>query len=92
MELQPLSPKDRDIRLFRFNGEVRGGLYPPAGDLSLSLQLEHRHHNEAQYVALSYVWGNADDLSPIIINGIRVLITLNLHNALTCLWQRGLKS
>lgn len=92
MEFQPLSREDGEMRLVRFDFQGHGGTYPPTGDQFLSLQLEHQRHKEAQYVALSYVWGDPDDLSTILINGITVLIRRNLHNALARLWQQGLES
>ena len=92
MEFRPLNREDGEIRLVRFDFQARRRSSPLPGDHFLSLQLEHKHHKETQYAALSYVWGDPDDLSTILINGATVRIRRNLHAALTWLQQQGLES
>lgn len=67
-----------EMRLFEL---YRGRLdtEPLAGTL-IAVQLD-----EAQYEALSYAWGDPDDVQPVIVNGIQRMITRNLSDALRCL-------
>jgi hypothetical protein len=44
--------------------------------------------NSPQFEALSYAWGNPKDLTPVALDGHVMLITVNLHRALTRLRQQ----
>jgi Heterokaryon incompatibility protein (HET) len=43
------------------------------------------------YEALSYVWGEPGETLPILVNGVRFLVTVNLHAALIRLRDRSLQ-
>lgn len=49
------------------------------------LSLTNLNH-DPEYIALSYVWGDASQKRPIVLNRHEVLVTLNLESAL-----RGLR-
>jgi len=89
MEIQydELDPSQRQIRLLRY---LRTNKEHP--DFSIeTISLDDRR----EYACLSYVWGNPDRVSPIIVNGAVVNVTQNLGDALrrlededdvVCLW------
>ena len=39
--------------------------------------------NPLEYEAISYAWGDPNARAPVICNGKRVMVTQNLHKALT---------
>ncbi|TGO55703.1 hypothetical protein BCON_0088g00340 [Botryotinia convoluta] len=44
--------------------------------------MESTSHLSDRYIALSYVWGSPADKRPILVNGIEMQVTQNLHTAL----------
>ncbi|KAI0378564.1 heterokaryon incompatibility protein-domain-containing protein [Hypomontagnella monticulosa] len=40
------------------------------------------------YIALSYAWGDPGQTKPITVNGVRMQVTMNLHNALRHIRKR----
>ncbi|KAF2849759.1 hypothetical protein T440DRAFT_368225, partial [Plenodomus tracheiphilus IPT5] len=60
-------------------------LETPDGSTSIHLKItefDRAHVSCPAYTALSYVWGNMRTLLPVHMNGRRVHITPNLHEAL----------
>ncbi|KAM5366828.1 hypothetical protein ACJZ2D_010368 [Fusarium nematophilum] len=52
------------------------------------LQVSHVNHGVAlPYAALSYVWGDATITRPLICDGIRIQVTVNLEEALSVIWR-----
>jgi len=45
--------------------------------------------NPGDYTALSYSWGDTRNKVPILINGVKVKVTVNLSAGLKKLWLRG---
>ncbi|KAK9414347.1 putative Heterokaryon incompatibility domain-containing protein [Seiridium unicorne] len=41
------------------------------------------------YVALSYAWGDADDKSPVQIDGVKLFIATSLYGALSAIREKG---
>ncbi|KAI5859407.1 heterokaryon incompatibility protein-domain-containing protein [Durotheca rogersii] len=71
----PLDHTRRDIRLLHL---LPGQLSNP-----ISCRLSHNHLDEnPTYVALSYVWGDRDNLQPITLESVGFSVTLNLYTAL----------
>lgn len=73
---QPLSTKDREIRLLHFlpDNNAEGGI-------ECSLQ-NTRLDDCREYQALSYTWGDGETSREITINGERFPVTENLYCAL----------
>lgn len=57
-------------------------LMPGNGFDPITVSLENATLRDCKYEALSYCWGNATFLSPIICNGSRLEVTRNLKSAL----------
>lgn len=74
LEYKPL--KDKEVRLLRFRRETT-----LSGPFELQLQY-WEIHRAPFYIALSYVWGNADETKPIQIDSREFNVTHNLYNAL----------
>ncbi|KAK0622609.1 heterokaryon incompatibility protein-domain-containing protein, partial [Immersiella caudata] len=47
----------------------------------------HHQHGKTPYIALSYVWGDADNQVPILVNNVKLLVRQNLNLALAKLRQ-----
>ncbi|KAM7218660.1 Heterokaryon incompatibility protein (HET) domain containing protein [Rhypophila decipiens] len=77
-----LNREANEIRLIRISFDDQNE------DDSLSLQLEHHQHGETPYVALSYVWGDAENQVAIFVNKIQFSIRQNLYHALERLRQQ----
>src|SRR5689334_2814898 len=61
-------------------GALPGRVTP---DLSLEFELQVTSlDNAPSYTALSYVWGDANDVMPITVDGCSFLVTRNLNVAL----------
>lgn len=56
---------------------------PHEAEAVASTDPDQPSHLSDRYVALSYVWGTPADKKPILVNGIEMQITQNLHTALT---------
>jgi hypothetical protein len=81
---RPLDPNTPEIRLLELlPGDDSGHIKCTLSD-GISLD------DAPPLAALSYVWGDASDTTPIEVNGRRVPVTKNLsaalHNVLSC-WQ-----
>ena len=74
LEYRPL--RDSEIRLVSFKKD-QGGPSP------FELQLEHFESPKApSYIALSYVWGDPNNLHPVDVNSRDFNVTQNLYEAL----------
>jgi hypothetical protein len=76
-------PSARSIRLLR--------LHSGADDESISCSLEvvEDYHSPTQYHALSYCWGDRNDLTELSCNGEALAVTENLYAAVRRLRQTG---
>jgi hypothetical protein len=97
----PLAPEKHEIRLLRLlendstqPDSARLQWQPcdvdkacPDIDL-IQCTIEHVSLDDRpEYTALSYTWGDASQLRPIIVDGSMVLVTVNLHQALSHLFS-----
>jgi hypothetical protein len=97
----PLAPEKHEIRLLRLlendstqPDSARLQWQPcdvdkacPDIDL-IQCTIEHVSLDDRpEYTALSYTWGDASQLRPIIVDGSMVLVTVNLHQALKHLFS-----
>ncbi|KAL8692060.1 MAG: hypothetical protein Q9218_002846 [Villophora microphyllina] len=73
-EHPPLDPSQESIRLVR--------ILPGSSPEPVRCELVHVPHSEADYVALSYQWGDLMDLQCIELNGCLFNVTKNLHHFL----------
>jgi hypothetical protein len=77
----PLSPAGNEIRLFLLN--------PGDHNERISGRLRHVSlHDDIQYTALSYVWGDPNVTRPINLNDHSFDVTTNLKSALLQLRHR----
>ncbi|KAH4603212.1 hypothetical protein HBI52_103290 [Parastagonospora nodorum] len=84
-------PKIRLLRLFRLlsdqpdRAQIRLLRLHP-GDFNDPIDCDIKVTTYAKsikkYEAISYCWGNAEDTVPLTCNGVRTLVTRNLHDAL----------
>jgi len=76
-------PFARSIRLLR--------LHPGADNerLSCSLEVVADSSSPPRYYALSYCWGDANDLTELTCNGEAFAVTKNLYAALNCLHRKN---
>ncbi|KAF2799293.1 HET-domain-containing protein, partial [Melanomma pulvis-pyrius CBS 109.77] len=81
--LYTILPSTRSIRLLR--------LYPGAGSDAIvtSMELIEDYSESPPYYALSYCWGDANDVVGLVCNGKTVQATKNLYNALHHFRQKG---
>ncbi|KAH7239711.1 hypothetical protein NW759_008674 [Fusarium solani] len=78
----PLPPDESSIRLLT--------LLPGPFDDEITCILEvHSISGDYEYEALSYTWGDANGLRPILVNGIHINVTANLKVALQYLRRRS---
>ncbi|KAL2672243.1 hypothetical protein Neosp_012944 [[Neocosmospora] mangrovei] len=71
----PLPPDETSIRLLTL---LPG---PFNSDIACNLEV-HSISGDHEYEALSYTWGDANDLRPILVNGLCINVTANLKVAL----------
>ncbi|KAF4450155.1 HET-domain-containing protein [Fusarium austroafricanum] len=77
----PISVERAEIRLLVIE--------PGAWDANLECRLQHAVLTEMPpYEALSYTWGDANDVRPIALNGASWQVTANLESALRSLRQQ----
>lgn len=87
---RPLRDNGHEIRVLRLEPSS------DSSDNSLKCRLEYipLHDNSATtverdiippYIALSYTWGNPRDTVPLQVDGTTVMVTRNLHDALTAI-------
>ncbi|KAJ4196347.1 hypothetical protein NW767_009468 [Fusarium falciforme] len=71
----PLPPEETSFRLLT--------ILPGPLDDGIACNLEvHSISGGSKYEALSYTWGDANDLRPVLVNGIHINVTANLRVAL----------
>jgi hypothetical protein len=81
LSYSPLSPAGNEIRLFLLN--------PGDHNERISGRLQHVSlHDDIQYTALSYAWGDPNVTRPITLNGHSFDVTTNLKSALLQLRHR----
>jgi hypothetical protein len=82
MEYRPLNSENYEIRLLT--------LIEGKNSAWVSCRLDHYSLVDTpQYTALSYCWGNPDITKAIIVNGVKVQVTINLEAALRQLQADG---
>lgn len=71
---EPLHPSSREIRLIKVEPSETDDSKICRCTMVKDSLLEPSH----KYIALSYVWGDATDTEPLIVNGRHVEATVNL--------------
>lgn len=87
----PLDPDNGEIRLVRFITSDDIETADPESGIALELQHKSRA-NSIHYTAISYTWGNVEDMMEISINGRSLSICRNLYHCLLQLRAQGLDS
>jgi hypothetical protein len=80
----PLSSDSRQVRFLTLKTAEGAG-----SEFSCSLHIRDLT-DQPSYRALSYVWGDAKNLSPIVVNGVELRVTKNLKAALRALSSKQL--
>jgi hypothetical protein len=73
---RPIDASRGEIRLLEL-------LHPSESEVRPACRIHHHSLDETKdYCALSYVWGDSSSRKMIVVDGIEVSVTENLHNAL----------
>src|ERR1700761_9545358 len=79
----PLDSKNKEVRLLRILPEAYSGIPDKSSPVLCELFTTGlAGPTWPTYRALSYVWGDENEVTPILVNGIVIQVTTNLASAL----------
>ncbi|KAL5624372.1 hypothetical protein BROUX41_004432 [Berkeleyomyces rouxiae] len=82
-KLYPRALRSDEIRLVEVFPIPEVATYGYDAELPLELKLHVFRASQApRYTALSYTWGNSEEVAPVLVNGARFSVTHNLYCAL----------